>query len=63
MDISYFITGAAIALAFGVVGTTDYSDQDFTNAHYCEMVALWHSQSHIPEEKRAGWPPYKGECD
>ena len=63
MIISYLITGAAIALAFGIVGTMDKNDAVLAEAHYCEMVSLWNSHAHLPQEQRPGWPPYKGECN
>lgn len=27
---------------------------------YCDMVSVWDDNTHIPEERRPGWPPYKG---
>lgn len=57
-------TAAALALLAGLAlaGTADHQAATDSRAQYCEMVALWHADSHLPPEQRAGWPPYDGEC-
>lgn len=48
---------------FGLAGSDDYKQEKEQDATYCHMVELWSNNSHLPEEKRPGWPPYKGGCE
>lgn len=49
-------------IVLGEIGSMDLNSETEIEDHYCEMVSLWNSQSHLPIEQRSGWPPYKGEC-
>lgn len=54
----------AIAAAVIVLFLGGFSEQDPEEVRYCEMVQLWKEQkkSGVPINDRAGWPPYRGEC-
>lgn len=50
-------------ITLAIVSTADYEDEILERQHYCEMVAKWNKNKHLPPEQRPGWPPYDGECD
>lgn len=50
---------AAFVAVYLWVGTLDYKDQVQSNVHYCEMVAVWEADAHLPPQERAGWPNFK----
>lgn len=45
-----------IIIAFGLVGQSDFEEEQRQAEQYCEMVKLW-KQS----KGQAGWPAYNGE--
>lgn len=56
--------GLILIVLFGLVGNSDYENEQFETERYCEMVALWNKDkaAGIPADQRNGWPPFrKGE--
>lgn len=57
----------ALALIFctllGVVGSMDFDDHRQYEAHRCDMIALWLSDSArgVPEHARHWWPDARGD--
>lgn len=56
--IAILLVFAALALA----GTMDAKDVESSHQQYCEMVALWDTESArgVAPEQRKGWPPFDG---
>lgn len=54
----YQVILAAIGLviALGLVGQSDFEDEQAQADQYCEMVKLWKQTN-----GQQGWPAYKGE--
>jgi hypothetical protein len=54
----YHVILAIIALiaAMGIVGQSDFEDEQAQAEQYCEMVKLWKQT-----KGQAGWPAYNGE--
>jgi hypothetical protein len=54
----YQVILAIIALiaAMGIVGQSDFEDEQAQAEQYCEMVKLWKQT-----KGQAGWPAYNGE--
>jgi hypothetical protein len=54
----YQVILAAIGLiiAMGIVGQSDYEDEQAQAEQYCEMVELWKQTN-----GQQGWPAYNGE--
>jgi hypothetical protein len=54
----YQVILAAIGLiiAMGIVGQSDYEDEQAQAEQYCEMVKLWKQTN-----GQQGWPAYNGE--
>jgi hypothetical protein len=54
----YKVIMAIIALiaAMGIVGQSDFGDEQAQAEQYCEMVKLWKQT-----KGQAGWPAYNGE--
>jgi hypothetical protein len=54
----YQVILAAIGLiiAMGIVGQSDFEDEQAQAEQYCEMVKLWKQT-----KGQAGWPAYNGE--
>lgn len=46
----------AIIIAMGIVGQSDYEEEQRQHAEYCEMVKLWKKTN-----GKHGWPAYNGE--
>ena len=55
--IKEFLAMAAMIAALLIVGNMDREDAQEQESLYCEMVAIWESDSR-PVQDRAGWPPY-----
>ena len=55
----YQVILAAIGLviALGLVGQSDFEDEQAQAEQYCEMVKLWKQT-----KGQAGWPEYAGPC-
>jgi hypothetical protein len=55
----YQVILAAIGLviALGLVGQSDYEDEQAQAEQYCEMVKLWKQT-----KGQQGWPEYAGPC-
>lgn len=47
----------------GLVASDDLEQKQRQHSYYCEMLAIWQANKHLPPEHRPGWPPYRGECD
>ena len=45
-----------IIIAFGLVGQSDFEEEQRQAEQYCEMVKLWKQT-----KGQAGWPAYNGE--
>lgn len=45
-----------IVIAMGIVGASDYEEEQRQTVQYCEMVRLWKQTG-----GQAGWPAYDGE--
>jgi len=58
----FVILWFAAFVGLALTGSSDYDDRQNEYEHYCKMVDLWKNDSELTPEKRAGWPPYKGEC-
>jgi hypothetical protein len=54
----YHLILAIIAMiaAMGIVGQSDFEDEQAQAEQYCEMVKLWKQT-----KGQAGWPAYNGE--
>ena len=52
----YILIGAALIVAYGLIGSMDRVDAEREQSHYCEMIQLWDDTN-----GDAGWPPYKGD--
>lgn len=50
------------AIVLGILISDDFEYEKMEHDHYCEMIMLWNEFSHLSEEERPGWPPYRGEC-
>ena len=47
-----------IVIAMGIVGQSDFEEEQRQAEQYCEMVQLWKQSG-----GQAGWPAYDGEID
>jgi hypothetical protein len=56
------ILAALVIILFAYASQQDYETERVERQRYCEMVALWEADIHLPPEQRRGWPPYEGEC-
>lgn len=56
-----FLVMAFMALIAGLMFSagSDYQIIVEQNETYCEMVAQWKSELHLPADQRTGWPDYK----
>jgi hypothetical protein len=45
-----------IIIALGIVGQSDFEEEQRQHAEYCEMVKLWKQTN-----GQQGWPAYNGE--
>jgi hypothetical protein len=45
-----------IIIAMGIVGQSDFEEEQRQHAEYCEMVKLWKQTN-----GQQGWPAYNGE--
>jgi hypothetical protein len=45
-----------VLVLMGIVGQSDYEEEQRQTVQYCEMVKLWKQT-----KGRAGWPAYNGE--
>lgn len=52
----------AMAIFLVVMLIDNFVEQEVEREHYCEMVRLWESESHLPVSDRSGWPPFDGKC-
>jgi len=46
-----------IVIAMGIVGQSDFEEEQRQAEQYCEMVKLWKQTN-----GQQGWPAYNGEC-
>lgn len=55
---------AVIVLLIAMMPSTGRSEAEMAHQRYCRMVQVWKedARSGVPENRRAGWPPFKGEC-
>lgn len=53
--VAFCILAAGLMFSAG----SDYQVEVQQQDTYCEMVALWKSESHLPADQRTGWPDYK----
>lgn len=60
-----FLVVVGAILALGLVGRMDLEEAAAEEALYCDMVARWKAEeaAGVPPNDRAGWPPFRGECD
>jgi hypothetical protein len=59
------IAAIAIVAMLALASAMAPAERDHEWDRYCEMVTLWvaDSAAGIAPEHRAGWPPYRGQCE
>ena len=59
------IATIAVLAALILASAMAPAERDHEWLRYCEMVTLWEADSAagIAPEHRAGWPPYRGQCE
>jgi hypothetical protein len=50
------LAAIGVVIALGLVGQSDFEDEQAQAEQYCEMVKLWKQT-----KGQAGWPAYNGE--
>ncbi len=50
------LAGLGLLIAMGIVGQSDFEEEQRQAEQYCEMVKLWKQT-----KGQAGWPAYNGE--
>ena len=50
------LAGLGLLIAMGIVGQSDFDEEQRQADQYCEMVKLWKQT-----KGQAGWPAYNGE--
>ena len=59
------IAAIAVATMLAIASAMAPAERDHEWLRYCEMVTLWEADAAagIAPEHRAGWPPYRGQCE